>query len=176
MSDKKQCQSLVMGAAIVTGIVGTFSALIYFSHADNEKERKEKREIINKNVVLGGVAGGLVAAATALLLAPKAGSELIKDLAHPFSNEGKEEHPPSSDSTSSIPTTESNKTKALSSKEGNGSETDLKIETSKKKSPPRRGRGTSQLGETVEPQQPPKRTRRIKEKLDKVNTENDSLN
>lgn len=39
---------------------------------------------MNKNIVLGGVAGGLVGVAAALLLAPKPGSQLIKDVYKPL--------------------------------------------------------------------------------------------
>jgi gas vesicle protein len=182
MSDKKQCQSLVMGTAIFTGIVGTLSALMYFNHADKGEKEKiclgvQKKEIFNKNAILGGVAGGLVAAATALLFAPKAGPELIKDLAHPFLKQGEQEHAPPSPSTSSIPASDSNKTTASSSPEENASKADLKIkkhQANKKRSPVQRRRATSGPGETTGDQQPRVRTRRAKRKLDKINTENDA--
>ncbi len=43
-----------------------------------------RKGIMNKNIILGGVAGGLVGVATALLLAPKSGSQLIKDVYKPL--------------------------------------------------------------------------------------------
>lgn len=43
-----------------------------------------RKGIMNKNIIIGGVAGGLVGVATALLLAPKPGSQLIKDVYKPL--------------------------------------------------------------------------------------------
>lgn len=43
-----------------------------------------RKGMMNKNIILGGVAGGLVGVATALLLAPKPGSQLIKDVYKPI--------------------------------------------------------------------------------------------
>lgn len=44
------------------------------------------RKIFLRNLLLGGLAGGALAAVTALLLAPKSGRELRKDLAHPLTS------------------------------------------------------------------------------------------
>lgn len=95
MSNKNNNQNLIAGAAaIVAGIVGTLSALIRSNRKVSWKEQakdvanhvfEKSGEKINKNMLLGGVACGIIGAVTALLLAPKSGSDLIKDLAHPFS-------------------------------------------------------------------------------------------
>lgn len=47
---------------------------------------------VNKKMLLGGLAGGVIGATTALFLAPKAGSEFREDLSHPFTS--KEKAPP----------------------------------------------------------------------------------
>ena len=40
----------------------------------------DKSELPNKNLLIGGLAGGLIGAAAALLLAPKSGTDLVKEL------------------------------------------------------------------------------------------------
>lgn len=96
MSDEKYNQNLMVGAAVLAGILGTLSALNRSNRTVKgwteqakgvANQVLEKGEAVNKNMLLGGVAGGLIGATAALLLAPKAGSELMKDLAHPFSHE-----------------------------------------------------------------------------------------
>ncbi len=97
MTKENHNPGLYIGAAVVAGILGTLSALRHSSRTvqgwtdqakDVAQQVLEKGEIMNKKMVLGGVAGGLIGAAAALLLAPKSGAELIKDLSHPFSNQG----------------------------------------------------------------------------------------
>lgn len=46
----------------------------------------------NRNFVIGGIAGSLVGAAVALLLAPKAGHDLLHDLSQPFQHKGRRSH------------------------------------------------------------------------------------
>lgn len=96
MSKEKYNQNLIVGAAVVAGILGTLSALVRSNRAsqgwterakDIANHMLEKGEAVNKNMLLGGVAGGLIGATTALMLAPKAGLDLIKDIVHPFSEQ-----------------------------------------------------------------------------------------
>lgn len=100
MSNEKNNQNLIVSVAVVAGILGTLSAFMssnrkmqgWKEQAKNVASHViEKKDIVNKNMLLGGMAGGLIGAATALLLAPKSGTDFIKDLTHPFSHEG--EHP-----------------------------------------------------------------------------------
>lgn len=97
MTKENHHQGIYIGAAVVAGILGTLSALMNSNRKVQEwtgqakdvaQQVLEKGEMINKKMVLGGVAGGLIGAAAALLLAPKSGAELIKDLSHPFSHQG----------------------------------------------------------------------------------------
>jgi gas vesicle protein len=91
MSNKYN-QNLLIGAAVAAGILGTLTGLLGVKKTNKGWAGQAKDlldgEMVNKNMVLGGVAGGLVGAAAALLLAPKSGAELIKDIAHPFTHEG----------------------------------------------------------------------------------------
>lgn len=98
MSNHKHYQNLLIGSAVaVAGILGTLTGIL--GHKKNgsrwSKQAKnimckamESGEHLNKKMILGGVAGGLIGAATALLLAPKSGSDLRKDIAHPFLHQG----------------------------------------------------------------------------------------
>jgi gas vesicle protein len=94
MSNHKYNQNLLIGVAVAAGILGTLTSLLGFKK--NKKRRSgypknfvkhilENGEGLNKKFVLGSVAGGLVGATAALLLAPKSGTDLIHDLSHPFS-------------------------------------------------------------------------------------------
>lgn len=95
MSNHKYNQNLLIGAAMAVGILGTLSTL--FCSTRNNKRGKEKakelakqliekKEVFNKKLILGGISGGIVGVTTALLLAPKAGSDLIKDIYRPFAH------------------------------------------------------------------------------------------
>lgn len=97
MSGKNYNQNLMMGAAaVVAGVLGTLSALMrsnrsvkgWTEQAKDAAVHVWEGDVVNKNMMLGGLAGGLIGAATALLLAPKAGTDLIRDLTHPFSHQG----------------------------------------------------------------------------------------
>ena len=97
MSNEKNNQNLMVGAAVVAGLLGTLSALVrsnrtvkgWTEQAKNTASHMlEKGEMINKNMLIGGVTGGIIGAATALLLAPKSGSELMKDIAYSVSHPG----------------------------------------------------------------------------------------
>lgn len=95
MSNHKYNQNLLIGAAVAAGIIGTLTSYLGFKKKGRKWSEQAKGiashvletgEALNKKLVLGSVAGGLVGAAAALLLAPKSGSDLIKDLAGPFSH------------------------------------------------------------------------------------------
>lgn len=101
MSEEKNHRGLLLGAAVVAGILGTLSAIASTNRTargwaeqarDATSRVLEKGDAVNKNMLLGGVAGGLIGAATALLLAPRSGTDLIKELTHPFSKEERKEH------------------------------------------------------------------------------------
>lgn len=87
-------QNYIIGAAVAAAsLVGTLTTLLlprrrpktWTEQAQAAADRiLETRERIKSNMVLGGITGGLVGVTTALLLAPKSGKELIKDLAEPF--------------------------------------------------------------------------------------------
>jgi len=97
MSQHSQKKFLI-GAAVAAGILSTLASLL------NSKDRRDwtdqasdladqyldRKEGINKNLLIGTVAGGVVGVTAALLLAPKAGSELIHDLYQPFQKSRKE--------------------------------------------------------------------------------------
>jgi hypothetical protein len=108
MSEEKFKENLFVGATTLMGILGTLSTMLRLNRfpkwRDQAKEAAninlEKGEKVNKNFMLGGIAGGLIGAATALLLAPKAGYDLVKDLFLHFSH-GKEHTP--ADSAKSTP-------------------------------------------------------------------------
>lgn len=91
MSNKYN-QNLLIGAAVAAGILGTLTGLLGVKKTNRGWTGQAKDlldgEMVNKNMVLGGVAGGLVGAAAALLLAPKSGAELLHDITHPFTHEG----------------------------------------------------------------------------------------
>lgn len=90
MSNHKVRKNLLVGAAIAAGILGTVSSLMRNNKKYKENSFAREKEHINKKMILGGMAGGVVAAATALLLAPKSGKELIKEIYGPFSKFFKE--------------------------------------------------------------------------------------
>jgi gas vesicle protein len=93
MSNQKYNQNLLIGAAVASGIIGTLTRLLG-GKKNNMVWSKQARnianqvfatgEVLNKRMVLGGMVGGLVGAAAALLLAPKSGADLMKDIARPF--------------------------------------------------------------------------------------------
>ena len=81
---------------------------------DKSKDRHWIHSSDNHNVLLGGLVGGLIGAAAALLLAPKAGSELIEDIIRTFS--GNSSQPSTPSSSDSLPRTRKNKTKRIGRK------------------------------------------------------------
>lgn len=99
-----------LGTAAVAGLLGTLRTLFWSQNNNRRTERwrneqsrytqralnwmKSKTERSNKNLFLGGIAGSLMGAATALLLAPKAGKELIQDLAQPLTGTRRSSHAP----------------------------------------------------------------------------------
>jgi gas vesicle protein len=94
MSNHKYNQNLLIGVAVAAGILGTLTSVLGFKKNNKRRSRHPKNfvkhilengEGLNKKFVLGSVAGGLVGATAALLLAPKSGTDLIHDLSHPFS-------------------------------------------------------------------------------------------
>lgn len=96
MSNHKYNQNVLIGAAVAAGILGTLTSLLGFKKNGKRLSEQAKEmahqvldtgDVVNKKMVLGGITGGLVGAAAALLLAPKSGSDLIKDMARPFSQE-----------------------------------------------------------------------------------------
>jgi len=89
----------VGAAAIIAGILGTIAAIARPRSRSNRKihgwrehARKvaidlfRKKDAVNKGKIFGGIAGSLIGVATAILLAPKAGSDLMRDLAHLFTH------------------------------------------------------------------------------------------
>ncbi len=161
MSDEKNNQNLIVGVAVVAGILGTLSALVRSSQTiqDWAEQAKssgshaiEKSEAVNKNMLLGGVAGGLIGAAAALFFAPKAGSDLIKDFSHPFSHQ--EEHPEPSRKSTAKPVTKKNpprKKEASSSvkNQPHVAEEDKSSKSPAKKKTPRRRTATAALKNAV---------------------------
>ena len=94
-----QNPSLLLGVAAVAGLAGGLAALLRSSRREPLwKERCKgishamlhSTDHLNTNLLLGGLAGGLVAVTAALLLAPKPGSELIQDLTDAFSSHSEE--------------------------------------------------------------------------------------
>ena len=92
---KNRYQHLLLGAtALAAGVIGTLTRVFGSPkrkpHWTNDAKDLahqvlDMKNQVNTNMLLGGIAGGIVAAATALLLAPKSGEELLDDLTHPFS-------------------------------------------------------------------------------------------
>jgi gas vesicle protein len=68
-----------------------------------------KNFVLNKNVMVGSLAGGAVGAIIALLFAPKSGKDLIRDLYLPLSGQRKKTH---KTSVSKMPPPSSIKSKA----------------------------------------------------------------
>jgi len=97
MTNRNNRNTFLVGAAVAAGLIGTLSSLLI-----PKKVKKgwveQAKDIANhvtedwnarphtkeKNLFLGGLAGSLVGVTTALLLAPKAGFDLIKDLSRSF--------------------------------------------------------------------------------------------
>ena len=153
--------NFIIGAAVVAGVLGTLSALMRSNSTVQgwtEQAREaashafDKGETFNKNMLLGGVAGGMIGAATALLLAPKAGSELMKDIAHHLAHPGELVHSSSRKASSSR---KSSRSKATSHKKSGKEEAKStengksRKSASKKKSAPRRRTATAALKATT---------------------------
>jgi gas vesicle protein len=96
MSNSKQT-NLLLGTTLAVGLMGTISSFLRAKKKsktwkDNARKialQLMKKNVINKNMVLGSFAGGLVGVTAALLLAPKSGADLLKDISHPFSSQEK---------------------------------------------------------------------------------------
>lgn len=90
MANKNNTNTIIAGAAALAGLLGTLTAYLIPRRekgwADQAKEiaqeliNSRREKIVNRHHVLGGLAGGLMGVATALLLAPKSGSELREDI------------------------------------------------------------------------------------------------
>jgi len=95
MSKDKNRSHYLIGA-VIAGVLGTLSLLSRKNYAvrewsddamDYASQLIENGMHVNKNTktrLLGGIAGGLIGTATALLLAPKAGKNLIHDITARF--------------------------------------------------------------------------------------------
>lgn len=84
MSKDKMNQHVWLGA-LTAGVLGTLTTLLSL----NKKKVQPKNgmgDLFNKKMMLGGVAGGVIGAAAALLLAPKSGAELLKEISKPLSH------------------------------------------------------------------------------------------
>jgi gas vesicle protein len=94
MSDRKNHQNLLIGAAVAAGLLGALTTYLHFKKRFTKETSLSQKErgFFNKKVALGSLAGGVVGAASALLFAPKAGSELIQDISRPFSQYLKQSH------------------------------------------------------------------------------------
>ena len=96
----KNHQKILIGVALAAGLIGTLTTVLRFkrNHRRGWMEqvkhlsRKQifEKDLVNKKMILGGVAGGIIAATTALLLAPKSGRDLIKDWIHPIAQQLKQ--------------------------------------------------------------------------------------
>jgi gas vesicle protein len=99
-NSKKDHNNLLWGAALA-GVLGTLTSILMPKNTrrrgwvnqakdaannmvDGVRQWSPEVETSTRDLLLGGVAGGVVGVATALLLAPKSGKELIKDMAEPF--------------------------------------------------------------------------------------------
>lgn len=160
MSDESNNHNLIVGAAVVAGILGTLSTLLKSNKTvkcwtDQAKDAAcqlmDKGEV-NKNLLIGGVAGGLIGATAALLLAPKAGCELLQDIAHTLTHPGELIHPTSRKSSSR----KSSRSKNVSSKahkkeeSKSGEKNKSRKSSSKKKATSRRRTAVSALKGSAE--------------------------
>lgn len=149
MSDESHNHQLLIGAAVVAGVLGTLTAIMRsnITLAETREVANHTGEAVNKNMLLGGLAGGIIGAAAALVLAPKSGSELMKDIAHTLTHPDELIHPTSSKKSSArtSPRKSSRSNSASSKTKGNEHGESKSAEsgksrksTSKKKTPPRR--------------------------------------
>lgn len=90
--------ALLVGSAVAAGILGAIGAFFWpkpkpkswtsqaksFAH-DARAWGADKAEGISSKFVIGSLAGSIIGATAALLLAPKAGHELIEDITGHFS-------------------------------------------------------------------------------------------
>lgn len=159
MSDESRHHNLLIGAAVVAGILGTVSAIIRsnITVTETREVASQAGEAVNKNMLLGGLAGGIIGAATALVLAPKSGSELMKDIAHTFTHPGELIHSTSGKKNSEKSSSKSSRSKNTSSKAKRKEHAESKSvdsgksrkSSSKKKSPPRRRTASAALKEAA---------------------------
>jgi gas vesicle protein len=166
MSDESNNHNLIVGAAVVAGILGTLSALLKTNKTvqgwteqarDAASDMIDRRDAVNKNLLIGGVTGGIIGATAALLLAPKAGSELLQDIAHTLTHPGELVHSTPRKSSSRSSSRKSSRSKSASSRshakgeakaeEGSKSR---RSSSSKKKSSARRRTATAALKSATE--------------------------
>lgn len=96
MSQNSQ-KKFIIGAAVAAGVLSTLASILAPKQHKEWGEQAQdlaahllnKKDSLNKNILIGTVAGGVVGVTAALFLAPKAGSELLQDLYHPFSSSHK---------------------------------------------------------------------------------------
>lgn len=100
MANNNNKNVLLVGAAVAAGIAGTLATFFWPERErgltekakktantmlDGLKNLNAKREgVMSQDFVIGSVAGSLIAATTALLLAPKAGKDLLSDISKFF--------------------------------------------------------------------------------------------
>jgi gas vesicle protein len=97
MSQNSQKKFLI-GAAVAAGVLSTLASILAPKQHKEWGEQAQdlashlldKKDRVNKNLLIGTLAGGVVGVTAALLLTPKAGSELLNDLYHPFSHSRRE--------------------------------------------------------------------------------------
>lgn len=106
MANQNVKNNLLLGAAVAVGLLGTLTSILLPKRGNRAVWTEQAREVAsnvignwghvrsikketNKNLVLGGIAGSIIGITTALLLAPKSGSDLIKDLSKSFQTEVK---------------------------------------------------------------------------------------
>lgn len=160
MSNESHNHHLLIGAAVVAGILGTLSALFRSNIGlmETKELANQAGEAVNKNMLLGGLAGGIIGAATALVLAPKPGTELMKDIAHTLVHPGEliEPTPSKKNASKSSPSKSSRSKKTLNKEKREEHEKSQsaisgrsKNSSSKKKSPPRKRTASAGVKEAV---------------------------
>jgi gas vesicle protein len=92
MSHKNNSNNLLMGAAIAAGIAGTLATLLWPEKQPGWTQAKKvagdkwetwthpRPDHFSRNFLIGSLAGSVIAAATALLVAPMPGKELIREI------------------------------------------------------------------------------------------------
>jgi len=78
--------------AFAGGILGTVSTILKWNQRKNRIGKSSERAFLNHQMMLGGLAGGLIGAAAALLFAPASGARLRQEVVRPFSRFLKNDH------------------------------------------------------------------------------------